>query len=59
MSKRSEIPQELRGKISAFDSALNNVESEFEPLLKMSQVELNSEVNSGEELTLILYFKQY
>lgn len=42
--KRSEIPHELRGKLAAFDSSLNNVESEFEPLLKVSQIELNSKV---------------
>jgi hypothetical protein len=42
--KRSEIPHELRGKVAAFDSSLNNVENEFEPLLKLSQIELNAKV---------------
>ncbi|KAL4238979.1 DNA-binding protein c1d [Mactra antiquata] len=53
-NKRSEIPQELRGKISALDSALNTVENEFEPLLKRSQIELNSELSPLDKAKLDL-----
>ncbi|WAR23685.1 hypothetical protein MAR_037354 [Mya arenaria] len=41
--KGSDVPKELRGKLSAFDSALSDVENKFEPLLKMSKVEINTE----------------
>lgn len=43
-TKKSEIPHELRGKLASFDSSLNNVENEFEPLLKVPQMELNEKV---------------
>ncbi|WAR20087.1 C1D-like protein [Mya arenaria] len=41
--KGSDVPKELRGKLSAFDSALSDIENKFEPLLKMSKVEINTE----------------
>ncbi|KAH3851410.1 hypothetical protein DPMN_093891 [Dreissena polymorpha] len=50
----SEIPHELRGKLSAFDSALTDVENKFEPLLKVSQVELNTQLNSLDKAKLDL-----
>ncbi|XP_053394272.1 nuclear nucleic acid-binding protein C1D-like [Mercenaria mercenaria] len=53
-SKRSEIPHELRGKLAAFDSALNNVENEFEPLLKVSQIELNGRLSTIDKAKLDL-----
>ncbi|XP_060579171.1 nuclear nucleic acid-binding protein C1D-like, partial [Ruditapes philippinarum] len=52
--KRSEIPHELRGKVAAFDSSLNNVENEFEPLLKLSQIELNAKLSNLEKAKLDL-----
>lgn len=52
--KRSEIPHELRGKITAFDSALNKIENEFEPLLKVSQIELNTKLNTLDKAKLDL-----
>jgi len=40
-----EIPVELRGKLSLLDKSLTDIESKFEPLLNVSQIELNAQVS--------------
>ncbi|XP_052769379.1 nuclear nucleic acid-binding protein C1D-like [Mya arenaria] len=52
--KGSDVPKELRGKLSAFDSALSDIENKFEPLLKMSKVEINTELSSLDKAKLDL-----
>ena len=41
----SDIPHELKGKLTAFDSALTTVEKRLQPLLDTPQVELNPTVS--------------
>ena len=46
-SKSSEIPHELKGKLTVFDKSLTDVEKKFEPLLQVPHTELNAEVRKS------------
>nr|XP_022333353.1 nuclear nucleic acid-binding protein C1D-like [Crassostrea virginica] len=54
MKNTSDIPDEMKEKLASLDTALTQIESVFQPLLRISQSELYEKLNAMEKAKLEL-----